>query len=70
MYISFEVDHVKGILDIEASDIFDTPQIIKTSNTSYIKSIARAGDGLILLLDSKELVDSNEMKTLEKKLKK
>lgn len=70
MDIAFEVDHVKGILDIESSDIFDLPQIIKCNNTSYIKSIANKGDGLILLLDSNFLLDTEEMKVLQAKNKK
>lgn len=67
MDIAFEVDHVKGILDFESSDILDVPQIIKSNNTSYIKSIASMGDGLILLLDSDLLLDKEELKALQAK---
>lgn len=68
--IAFEVDHVKGIIDIESSNIFDVPQVIKCNNTSYIKSIANTCDGLILLLDSNLLLDNKEMKALQAKEKK
>lgn len=65
MDIAFEVDHVKGILDLEPSDIFDLPHVIKCNDTSYIKSIANVGDGLILLLDSDFLLNNEEMKALQ-----
>lgn len=68
--IAFEVDQVNGILDIEASDIFDVPLIIKCNNTSYIKSIAKIDGGLILLLDSNSILDKEEMKALQAKDKK
>lgn len=70
MDIAFEVDHVEGILDIEMSSIFDFPQVIKCSSTSYIKSIANVDDRLILLLDSNKLLDDEEMKALQIKNKK
>lgn len=65
--IAFEVDQVKGILDIEASDIFNVPLLIKCNKTSYIKSIAKIDGGLILLLDSNSLLDNEEMKALQAK---
>lgn len=68
--IAFEVDQVKGILDIDSSDIFDVPSVIKCNDTSYIKSIAKVSDGLILLLDSSFLLSNQEMDALKQKDKK
>ena len=68
--IAVEVDHVKGILDLESSDIFDVPLIIKCNNTSYIKSIAYVDDRLILLIDNDFLLDNEEMVALQPKSKK
>jgi purine-binding chemotaxis protein CheW len=68
--IAFEVDHVKGILDIESSNIFDVPQVIQCNNTSYIKSIANIGGGLILLLDSNLLLGDEEIKALHAYIRK
>jgi purine-binding chemotaxis protein CheW len=70
MDIAFEVDHMKGILDIESSDIFDVPPVIKCKDTSYIKSIANVDDGLILLLDSNYLLKEEEIKALKPKSEK
>lgn len=63
--IAVEVDQVKGILDFEASDILDVPPVIKSNNTSYIKSIANTDDGLILLLDKDSLIGKDEIKALQ-----
>lgn len=68
--IAFEVDQVKGILDIDSSDIFDVPSVIKCNDTSYIKSIAKVSDGLILLLDSKLLLNNEEREAIQQKGKK
>lgn len=70
MDIAFEVDHVKGIIDLEASDIFDLPLVIKCNDTSYIKSIANVDDRLILLLDSDYLLGNEEINALQQKNKK
>lgn len=67
--IAFEVDHVKGIIDIEPSDIFDVPSVIKCNNTSYIKYIANINDSFVLLMDSSKLLDDEEIKALETKVK-
>ena len=70
MDIAFEVDQVKGIFDLDSSDIYDVPSVIKCNDTSYIKSIAKVSDGLILLLDSSFLLSNQEMDALKQKDKK
>jgi purine-binding chemotaxis protein CheW len=65
MDIAFEVDQVMGILDLDPSVIYDVPPVVKSHNTSYIKSVAKVSDGLILLLDSRHLVEDEEMKALQ-----
>ena len=65
--IALEVDQVKGILDIEALVVYDVSPVIVSKNTSYIKSIANASDGLILLLDKDSLIDKEEIKALKPK---
>jgi len=67
IYIALEVDNVAGIVDLEDSDIFDVPPVIKDQDTSYIKSISNVGDRLILLLDSNFLLNNEEINTLQKK---
>lgn len=64
--IALEVDLVKGIKDFDQSDIFDVPEVIKSSDTSYLKSIAHSDEGLVLLLDSSMLMSGDEIKALEK----
>lgn len=65
-HIALEVDQVKGINDIDQSVVFEVPQVVKSNNTSYLKSIAKIDGDLILLLDSSKLLDTDEVKALEK----
>lgn len=69
MDIAFEVDHVKGIIDLEASNMLEVPPVIRSKDTSYIKSIADVDDGLLLLLDSDFLLNDEEISSLQQKEK-
>lgn len=64
--IALEVDQVKGIQDIDQSDVYEVPQVVKSNNTSYLKSIAKIDGDLILLLDNSKLLDTEEVQALEK----
>jgi len=66
MQIALEVDLVKGIKDVEQSDAFDVPEVVKSIDTSYLKFIACADGDLILVLDNNTLLDSAEKEALEK----
>ena len=66
MQIAVEVDSVKGIKDFEQSDLFDVPEVVKSSGTSYLKSIAYLDGELVLLLDSDMLINGDERKDKEK----
>lgn len=68
--IAYEVDNVKGIVDIVPVDIYEVPYIVKDDNTSYIESIAYCDGALVLILDSKLLIDEEEMKFVQSKTKK
>lgn len=65
MDIAFEVDHVNGILDLDPSGIYDVPPVVKNNSTSYLKSVAKISDGMILLLDSKYLLEDEEIMALQ-----
>lgn len=67
MDIAFEVDQVKGILDLDETNIYDVPPVVKGTNTSYIKSVAKVNDGLILLLNSSNLLADEEFEALQAK---
>ncbi|MDI9508912.1 MAG: hypothetical protein GX319_01625 [Clostridiales bacterium] len=67
--IAYEVDNVKGIVDIEPVHTYDVPYIVKADKTSYLDSIAYNEGGLVLILDSKLLIDNDEMKFIKDKIK-
>lgn len=63
--IAFEVDKVKGIDDIQESDIYQVPSIIKCNKTSFIKSIAEIEGNLVVILDANSILDEEETKALQ-----
>lgn len=63
--IAIEVDNVKGINDIQLSDIYEVPSIIKCNRTSYVKSIADVDDSLVVILDTNNILDKEETKALQ-----
>ncbi|NLL73949.1 MAG: hypothetical protein GX237_10530 [Clostridiales bacterium] len=63
--VAIEVDLVKGISDVGASDIYEVPTIIKNKKTSYVKSLANINDNLVIILDGNGILDEEELKALE-----
>ena len=67
--IAFEVDHVKGISDIEDTNIYKVPSIIKNKETFYIKSLADLAGELVIILDSSKILNDEEKKVLQGQVK-
>lgn len=63
--MAYEVDAVKEILEIPAEDISDTPAIVKSANTAYIKCVANIGGRMILLLNHDGILSSQEQEKIE-----
>lgn len=60
LLLAFEVDEVLGVKEVEESDIYNTPTLLKTKSTSYLKLLANIEDELTLLLDENNLIDEQE----------
>jgi len=54
------VDTVSEVLNVKASDIEDTPAFGASMNTDYILGMAKAGDGVKILLDIDKVVTAQE----------
>ncbi|HVO65369.1 MAG TPA: chemotaxis protein CheW [Syntrophales bacterium] len=54
------VDTVSEVLNVKASDIEDTPAFGTSMNTDYILGMAKAGDGVKILLDIDKVVSAQE----------
>ena len=54
------VDAVSEVLNVRAADIEDTPTFGASMNTDYILGMAKAGDGVKILLDIDKVVTARE----------
>lgn len=62
--IGLIVDIVAEVINIEEENIVPPPQSASTEN-KYIKGIAKVGDEVRLILDSKELLSEDKIASLE-----
>ncbi|WMJ85767.1 chemotaxis protein CheW [Anaerocolumna sp. MB42-C2] len=65
IFLAYEVDAVKEILEISAENIIETPAIVKTIHTSYIKCVANINGRMILLLDHNGILSSKEQENIQ-----
>lgn len=63
--MAYEVDMVKGILEIPAKKLNETPVIVKSDATSYMKCVANLDGRMIILLDHDGIISANEMEKIE-----
>lgn len=64
MKIGFVVDVVVEILNIDEEDIEATPKILTGIDRRYIKSVAKVGERMIILLDIELIVSDEEKMSL------
>jgi purine-binding chemotaxis protein CheW len=58
------VDTVSEVLNIKANDIEDTPSFGASVNTNYILGMAKAGNGIKILLDIDKVMSDQEIDIL------
>jgi purine-binding chemotaxis protein CheW len=63
--IAYEVDSVKEIVEIPSESVNETPVIIKSNNTAYIKCVANLNGRMILLLDHNGILSDKEKENIE-----
>lgn len=63
--MAYEVDAVKEIIEIPDESISQTPVIVKSKNTNYIKSIANISGRMIILLDHNGILTEKEQENIE-----
>lgn len=66
MKIGFIVDSIIEILNIDETDIEPTPKILTGIDRRYIKSVAKVGERMIILLDVGLIVTDEEKLSLGK----
>ena len=62
--VGLVVDSVSEVLTISKEDISDSPMISKNENSSYVSSLGRIENMVILLLDCGKLISSGELEGL------
>lgn len=60
MPIALEVDMVSEIQNIDKMDISDVPDIVKSYDTLYIKSIAKLDKNIVIILNAEKLMSDEE----------
>ncbi len=63
--MAYEVDAVKEIIEIGSEYLSETPVIVKSSNTAYIKCVANIKGRMILLLDHDGILSAKEKENIE-----
>ena len=63
--LAYEVDQVKEIVEITASQVNDTPTIVRSVDTAYIGAVANISGRMILLLDHNGIITNAEKDSIQ-----
>lgn len=64
--LALTVDMVDGIYDIQGKQCFETPRIVQTDATKFLRGVALLEQRLIVILDVDELLTEKDKAALEK----
>jgi purine-binding chemotaxis protein CheW len=64
MPIALEVDMVSEIQTIDKTNITDVPEIVKSYDTLYIKSIAKVDKNIVIILNTEKLMSDEEQENI------
>ncbi len=68
MLVGFRVDTVAEIVEVGKKDIYEAPVIVMNENTSYVDSIIRVNQKLVLVLNMEGILDEVEQKKIKQLL--
>lgn len=63
--VGIKIDDVKEISNIEKQDLFELPVVAKRKETSYVDKVGKVGENLVLLLDLKNVISSDEIMEMD-----
>lgn len=63
--LAYEVDQVKGIMEIPMSEVKEPPVIVKNEQTAYMKAVANQNGRMIILLNHDGIVSHAEKDTIQ-----
>lgn len=64
MPIALEVDMVSEIQTIDKTNITDVPEIVKSYDTLYIRSIAKVDKNIVIILNTEKLMSDEEQENI------
>lgn len=65
MDVALLVDEVMEIENVAEKNYFDTPIIVKSADTGYVKGIINNGDTLIIMIDHASLISVEEQSKMK-----
>lgn len=65
MDVALLVDEVMEIENVAEKNYFDTPIIVKSADTGYVKGIINNGDTLIIMIDHANLISVEEQSKMK-----
>jgi len=63
--IAYEVDKMIEIIQFEQDQLNEVPSIVKSNDTSYLKSITNAHDRLVIILDHNGILSGEEQTKIQ-----
>lgn len=68
--VAYEVDKMTGIVQVSGEQLNEVPAIVQDKNTSYLKSITKVNDRLVIILNKDGILAEEEQKKLKTAIKK
>ncbi len=68
--VAFEVDKMAGIVEVNGDQQSKVPIIVQSVDTSYLKAITKVNDRLVLMMDKNGFLSEDDLKKIEKVIKK
>lgn len=70
MQIAYEVDKMQEIANIEPEQLKETPSIVKSKSTSYLKQVLNLDGKLVIIIDNDSILTDEEQNGMKAILKK
>lgn len=66
--IALEVDGVENIKEIQKDQVFEAPNIVKTSESEFLQNVINIDDKLVMIIDPMKLLENNEKDSVQEML--
>jgi purine-binding chemotaxis protein CheW len=70
IHTAYEVDKMLEIAEIDVNQINEVPSVLKSKDTSYVKSVTNVQGQLVIMLDSDGILNEEELSKMRTVIKK